>query len=135
MKLMFSQEWLDTASREDQGELVASGPFSQTTEDSEYVALLINKFAVSSAATEMVRRGWVTLNEKREKIPAILKWFDVFFNQTPVLEGARLFRGSAKLTTLDVNAQLASFAWISHVANIASQQSVTEFNVCNLHDK
>lgn len=135
MKLLFSQEWLDAASREDQGELVASGPFSQTTEDSEYVVLLINKFAMSSAATEMIRRGWVTLSEKREKIPAILNWFDAFFNQTPVLEGTRLFRGSAKLTTLEVNAQLASFAWISRVANIASQQSVTEFNVANLHDK
>lgn len=135
MKLMFSQEWLDRASREDRGELVASGPISPISEASADIASLVNKFAASSAAREMIRRGWITLTEKSEKIPVITKWFEVCFNQTPVLDGARMFRGSAKLTTLDVIAQLASFAWISRVSNIANQQSVSEFNVEKLDNK
>ena len=135
MKLMFSQDWLDRASREDRGELVASGPISPICDASADVSSLVNEFATSSAAREMFRRGWITLTEKSEKIPVIAKWFEACCNQTPVIEGARLFRGSAKFTTYDVVTQLASFAWILRVANIASQRSISEFNVERLDDK
>ncbi len=135
MKLMFSQDWLDRASREDRGELVASGPISSISEVSADIASLVNEFAASSAAREMFRRGWITLTEKSEKIPAIAKWFEACFVQTPVLEGARLFRGSANFRTLDAVTQLACFAWISRITNIANQQSVSEFNAKKLDDK
>lgn len=135
MKLMFSQDWLDRASREDRGELVVSGPISPVSATSSDVTSLVQEFSKSSAAREMFRRGWIMLTEKNEKTLVIAKWLGACFNQPSLLEGGQLFRGSAKLTTLDVVAQLASFAWIFRVANIANQQRVTEFDAEKLDSR
>lgn len=135
MKLMFSQDWLDRASREDRDDLVASGPASLISNVSADIESLVHKFAASSAAREIIRRGWITLKEKGENISDITKWIDDCFVHAPILDGPQLFRGSANLTALDAVTQLTVFSWISRVTNIASQQSVSEFNVNRLDGK
>lgn len=128
MKLHFNQTWVDKATTEDIAELLASGRPSAYQGPYD-IDEPISRFATTSAAKEIARRGWISVAEKSSSTSKLLFVHglrDLFLQKSPLVAQAALFRGSLSMSQYDLFNQMALLAWIAQVSKIAEQlQSVS----------
>ena len=119
-KFSLTQEWVNRVANEEEPHFTASGVDRPVPPTSGDFGLLVDELATTETAREMARRKWIRPSGSRpsDRSAALLSFLTTSAHQAPALA---MFKGRnpSQRPLVEV---IAAHAWLSHLADSASQR-------------